>query len=92
MMQVIARLGKEINDEDSIYYWAWKNKIPVYSPGLTDGALGDQLNFHSYRNTGLVIDVVADVKAMDREAIDAYPEKTGIIILGGGKASQLNPS
>lgn len=26
----IARLGKEINHEDSVYYWAWKNNIPVF--------------------------------------------------------------
>jgi len=35
--QVIARLGKEIDNEDSVYYWAQKNGIPVYCPALTDG-------------------------------------------------------
>lgn len=29
--KLIARLGKEINDEDSVYYWAWKNDIPVFA-------------------------------------------------------------
>jgi deoxyhypusine synthase len=32
---MIARLGKEINHPDSIYYWAWKNDIPVFCPALT---------------------------------------------------------
>jgi deoxyhypusine synthase len=36
-MQMIARLGKEINHPDSIYYWAWKNQIPVFCPALTGG-------------------------------------------------------
>lgn len=36
-LQVIARLGKEINHPDSIYYWAWKNNIPVFCPALTGG-------------------------------------------------------
>lgn len=36
--QMIARLGREINHPDSIYYWAWKNGIPVFCPALT-GAL-----------------------------------------------------
>ena len=34
-MQMIARLGKEINHPDSIYYWAWRNNIPVFCPALT---------------------------------------------------------
>lgn len=35
-----------------------QNNIPVFSPALTDGALGDTLYFHSYKNPGLVIDIV----------------------------------
>lgn len=30
----------------------------MFSPALTDGALGDTLYFHSYKNPGLVIDIV----------------------------------
>lgn len=56
--KVISRLGKEINNESSYLYWAYKNDIPVFCPGLTDGSLGDMLYFHSFRNPGLVIDVV----------------------------------
>lgn len=57
--KVIARLGEEINNRDSIYYWAAKNKIPVFSPALTDGSLGDMMYFHSFKNPGLVIDIVS---------------------------------
>ena len=35
-----------------------QNNIPVFSPAITDGALGDTLYFHSYKNPGLVIDIV----------------------------------
>jgi deoxyhypusine synthase len=41
-------MGKEINNEESIYYWCWKNNIPVFSPALTDGAIGDIIYFQSY--------------------------------------------
>ncbi|KAI3801066.1 hypothetical protein L1987_29167 [Smallanthus sonchifolius] len=82
--KVIARLGKEINNESSYLYWAYKNDIPVFCPGLTDGSLGDMLYFHSFRNPGLVIDVVQDIRAMNSEAVHANPRKTGMIILGGG--------
>eukprot|EP01098_Paradermamoeba_levis_P008139 TRINITY_DN3379_c0_g2_i1.p1 TRINITY_DN3379_c0_g2~~TRINITY_DN3379_c0_g2_i1.p1 ORF type:complete len:308 (-),score=108.95 TRINITY_DN3379_c0_g2_i1:612-1406(-) len=46
---IINRLGKEINDPSSIYYWCYKNDIPVFCPALTDGSLGDMIYFHSYK-------------------------------------------
>ncbi|NWY08265.1 DHYS synthase, partial [Nothoprocta ornata] len=55
---MIARLGKEIDNPDSVYYWAQKNRIPVLSPALTDGSLGDMIFFHSYKRPGLVLDIV----------------------------------
>lgn len=82
--KLIARLGQEINNGDSYLYWAYKNNIPVFCPGLTDGSLGDMLYFHSFRNPGLIIDVVQDIRAMNGEAVHASPRKTGMIILGGG--------
>ena len=82
---MIHRLGKEINHPDSIYYWAYKNNVPVYCPALTDGSLGDMLYFHTFKNPGLVLDIIADIRAMNDEAMKAPPRKTGVIILGGGK-------
>jgi deoxyhypusine synthase len=80
--RLIDRLGKEINNEDSVYYWAHKNKIPVYSPAITDGSIGDMLYFHSFRNPGLIIDLVEDIRGINDQAMQA--EKSGMIILGGG--------
>ncbi|KAG0266189.1 hypothetical protein DFQ27_009956 [Actinomortierella ambigua] len=80
--KVIRRLGREIKNEESIYYWAWKNDIPCFCPALTDGSLGDMIYFHSYKNPGLVIDIVADIRAMNNQAV--FAKKTGVIILGGG--------
>ncbi|NXR22829.1 DHYS synthase, partial [Cinclus mexicanus] len=79
---MIARLGKEINNPESICYWAQKNKIPVLSPALTDGSLGDMIFFHSYKRPGLVLDIVEDLRLINTQAIFAH--KTGMIILGGG--------
>lgn len=35
-----------------------QNSVPIYCPALTDGSLGDMIYFHSFRNPGLVIDIV----------------------------------
>ncbi|GAM24438.1 hypothetical protein SAMD00019534_076130 [Acytostelium subglobosum LB1] len=80
--KVINRLGKEINNEESIYYWAWKNKIPVYCPALTDGSIGDMMYFHTYRKEGLVLDLIQDIRSINNHAV--YAKRTGVIILGGG--------
>nr|CEO86979.2 deoxyhypusine synthase [Crotalaria spectabilis] len=82
--KLVARLGKEINNESSYLYWAYKNNISVYCPGLTDGSLGDMLYFHSFRSPGLIVDIVQDIRAINGEAVHASPRKTGMIILGGG--------
>jgi len=81
--KMIARLGKEIDNPESVYYWAYKNNIPVYSPALTDGSIGDMIYFHSYTpQGGLVLDIAADVRGINNEAV--YAKKSGMIILGGG--------
>ncbi|XP_066449794.1 deoxyhypusine synthase isoform X2 [Eleutherodactylus coqui] len=80
--KMIARLGKEINHPDSVYYWAHKNNIPVYSPAITDGSLGDMLYFHSYKNPGLRLDIVEDIRRLNSAVV--FAKKTGMIILGGG--------
>lgn len=35
----------------------FQNNIPVFSPALTDGALGDALYFFSADNPGLIVDI-----------------------------------
>jgi len=85
---LIDRLGKEINNEESVYYWAHKNQIPVFCPGLTDGSLGDMLYLHSfkskenYEKEALIVDVVRDIRRINTIAV--WAKKTGMIILGGG--------
>ena len=81
--KMIARLGREINDERSVYYWCAKNDIPVFCPALTDGSIGDMLFFHTYRaETPLRLDIVDDVRSINSMALHA--KKTGMVILGGG--------
>jgi deoxyhypusine synthase len=80
--KVIERLGREINNEESVLYWAAKNNIPVFSPALTDGSVGDMLYFHSYKRPGLVLDIAQDIRAINDLAVQSHA--TGQVILGGG--------
>jgi len=78
----IRRLGKEINNEESVYYWAYKNEIPVFCPALTDGSIGDMIYFHSFRSPGLILDIVEDIRNLNE--LSRKSRKAGMIVLGGG--------
>ena len=80
--KVIERLGHEINDPTSVYYWCAKNKIPVFCPSLTDGSLGDMLFFHAFKSPGLKIDIIEDIVKINKIALNCV--NSGMIILGGG--------
>ncbi|KAE8354591.1 Deoxyhypusine synthase [Aspergillus coremiiformis] len=82
--RIIERLGREINHEDSVLYWAARNNIPIFCPALTDGSLGDMMYFHTFRSSPhrLRVDIVDDVRRINTMAVRAA--RAGIIILGGG--------
>ena len=68
---MIDRLGKEINHEESVYYWAHKHQIPVFCPALTDGSIGDMLYFHSYKRPEFVLDLIQDIRGINNIAVNA---------------------
>mmetsp|Transcript_11526 Transcript_11526/g.27070 ORF Transcript_11526/g.27070 Transcript_11526/m.27070 type:complete len:448 (-) Transcript_11526:166-1509(-) len=78
----IHRLGTEINNEESVLYWAAKNDIPVFCPALTDGSVGDMLYFHSYKRPGFILDIGEDIRRINDLAVRSHA--TGMVILGGG--------
>ena len=76
------QLEKEKNCTDSIIYWAWKNKIPIYVPGITDGAFGSQIWMYYQEHRDFTIDLLRD----EQELSDIIFEekKSGALIIGGG--------
>lgn len=71
-----SRLGK-----DSILYWAWKNKVPVFVPGITDGAVGYQI-WQYAQNHKFKVDVLKDEQRLADMIFEA--KRSGALILGGG--------
>lgn len=86
--EITWRMGKKLDDEnhpnkeESIYYWCYKNNIAVFCPAFTDGALGDVMYFDSYRDSGFICDINADLRKINDIAMKA--KKSGQIIIGGG--------
>lgn len=79
---LIRELGLAINDESSILYWAAKNDIPIFCPGIIDGSLGDMIYFFKQTHKDFILDVSKEIKDIVNIALNS--EKTGGIILGGG--------
>jgi deoxyhypusine synthase len=74
-------IGKRICNESSILYWAAKNDIPVYVPGITDGAVGYQMWLFS-QDHKLKLDLLKDSGELNDVVFNA--KKTGALLVGGG--------
>ncbi|MBD3313606.1 deoxyhypusine synthase [Candidatus Woesearchaeota archaeon] len=77
----IYELGKEVKDENSIYYWATKNNIPVFCPPLTDGSIGDMMYFFKKKHPEFKLDISDDLVRINDIAINS--DKSGVLVLGG---------
>jgi len=77
----IARKLGEMANETSILFWAAKNNIPVFCPGMTDGSMGDMLFFFKTEHPEFKIDITDDSYKLTDMALDA--KETAAIILGG---------
>ena len=75
-------LEKEKNRNDSIIYWSWKNKIPMFIPGITDGAFGSHIWMYYQEHRDFTIDLLKDEQELSDIIFDA--KKTGALIIGGG--------
>ena len=80
--EFIRELGFRVNHEESYLYWAAKNDIPVFCPGMTDGSIGDLFVFQRQKRKDFYIDIVGDHKKITDICLNQ--EKTGAIVLGGG--------
>ncbi len=80
--ELVWELGKKINNKKSIYYWTWKNQIPVFCPAITDGSLGDMIYFFKSKHPDFKVDVAEDIWKINNTTLGI--KKSGIIVLGEG--------
>lgn len=79
--EISWEIGLRLCNEDSILYWAAKNNIPVYVPGIMDGAVGYQIWLFS-QDHELRIDLLKDEQELNDLIFNA--KRTGALIIGGG--------
>jgi deoxyhypusine synthase len=76
-------MGLALQDQRSFLYWAARNAIPVYCPGITDGAIGDNVVIFERQRPGLCIDVARDHRRIV-EQLSEESRRLGALVLGGG--------
>ena len=79
---LIYEFGKRLNDKNSILYQAAKKNIPIYVPGITDGAFGSNLVFFS-QDHKFKLNILQDEKELIDTAF-TKTKKTGALMIGGG--------
>jgi deoxyhypusine synthase len=80
--ELIYEFGKRIEDKNSIVYQAAKRNIPIFIPGITDGAFGSNIVFFS-QDHDFKLNILQD----EKELIDiafTKEKKTGALMIGGG--------
>jgi deoxyhypusine synthase len=80
--QLAQEFGSRLTDKKSILYWAARNDVPVYVPGITDGAFGSQLWLFSQRHHDFTVDVLRDEQELSDIVFTA--KRAGALMIGGG--------
>ncbi|MCC6053182.1 MAG: deoxyhypusine synthase [Desulfurococcaceae archaeon] len=79
--EILWEAGRRISDEHSILRASYEAGIPVFVPGIYDGAFGSQVVFN-YSALSLELDLVGDEKKIIELIVSS--KRLGALIIGGG--------
>jgi len=79
--EMIHEFGLRVKDKDSILYQAAKRNIPIYVPGITDGAFGTNVVWFS-QDHDFKLNLLKD--ELELSEVGFSKKKTGALMIGGG--------
>lgn len=79
--ELCREIGRRLKSEDSILYWCWKNRVPIFIPAITDGAVGSQLWMFSQQHD-FKLSPLRDEQELSDIVFGA--KRTGALVIGGG--------
>jgi deoxyhypusine synthase len=79
--EIAFEFGKRMKDNGSILRQAYLHKVPIFCPGILDGAFGTQLSIFSQTHD-FKLNLIKDELALSDIAFDH--KKTGALMIGGG--------
>ncbi len=75
-------IGRDLGSQKSLLYWAQKKGVPVFVPGIMDGAVGSQLWLFAESHRNFKVDLIGDERRLSDITSDA--KEAGALVLGGG--------
>jgi deoxyhypusine synthase len=79
--EILFEFGKRMTDEGSILRQAYLHNVPIFNPGIVDGAFGTQLAIFS-QDHKFKLNVIKDELKLSDISFDE--KKTGALMIGGG--------
>lgn len=80
--RLCREIGLELGSRRSLLYNAARKGIPVFVPGITDGAVGSQLWLFAESHRDFRVDLIGDERRLSDITSEAH--ETGALVLGGG--------
>jgi deoxyhypusine synthase len=80
--QLCREIGKDLASRRSLLTWAQRKGVPVFVPGITDGAVGSQLWLFAESHRDFRVDLIGDERRLSD--ITSEAKTTGGLVLGGG--------
>lgn len=79
--EISSLIGRKLGEE-SLLYWCDKLGVPVFVPGIIDGAVGSQIWLFNERKRDYFIDVIEDERRLSDIIFGS--QRRGGLVLGGG--------
>lgn len=79
--ELLREFGKRMKDKGSIIRQAYLHDVPIFNPGILDGAFGTQLTVFS-QSHDFKLNLIKDEVALSNIAFDN--KRTGALMVGGG--------
>ena len=80
--ELCRELGESLDSNDSLLSAASRKKVPIFVPGIMDGAVGSQIWLFAQQHREFRIDVIQDEN--DLSDLVYGSKRTGAVIIGGG--------
>jgi len=80
--ELCKEVGRSIASNESLLRCAYERRVPVFVPGIMDGAVGSQIWLFAERHRDFQIDVIGDERRLSD--LVSSSRRTGAIVIGGG--------
>jgi deoxyhypusine synthase len=80
--ELCVEIGRDLGARDSLLYWAQRKRVPVFVPGIMDGAVGSQIWLFAEGHRDFKVDVIGDERRLSDIVNEA--SSTGALVIGGG--------